>query len=107
MKIITKNKKAFHDYEIIKSYEAGISLLGSEVKSLRENNATLIGAFGQVKNNEIFLINFNISEYSNAASSFKHANDRKKRLLLHKKEIRRINQIIKERKLILVPLKVY
>ncbi len=108
MKVIASNRKAHHDYEIIKKYEAGISLLGSEVKSIRNNSINLTGSFVVIRNNlEAEIINLDIPEYKQQAHYFKHDVYRSKKLLLHKKQIRKINQIVKEQKLVIVPLKVY
>ena len=109
MKVITNNKKAFHDYEILKKYEAGISLNGSEVKSIRNNNPSIVGSFVNIKNGEAFLINMNIPEYQ-MASNYSRENSeptRTRKLLLNKKEIKKLNRDIKEKRLIVIPLKVY
>ncbi len=109
MKVIAKNKKVEHDNEIIKKYEAGIVLTGAEIKSLRLQAPSLKGSFAYVRDSEIFLVNAHIPEYK-FSSKYSLENSeptRSRKLLLHKNEIRRINQIIKEQKLILLPLKIY
>lgn len=100
-----ENKKAFHDYEILERLEAGIVLKGSEVKSLREGRANLKDSYGKVENGEIFLHHFYISEYPNSFK--KHNPFRKKKLLLKKQEIRRLERKTEEKGLTIVPLSVY
>ena len=104
-KIITKNKKAFFNYELLETFEAGISLFGSEVKSIREGRISLKESYAEVKNGEIFLVNCHISPYE-AANRFNHEPRRVRKLLLHRREIKRLTGKIKERGLTLVPTKV-
>ena len=106
MKIISNNKKAFHDYYILTKYEAGIELFGSEVKSVREGRINLKDSFCKIKDREVFLFNVHISPYTNA-SIFNHEPERIRKLLLHKNEILKLRQRIKEESLTLIPLKVY
>jgi SsrA-binding protein len=104
--LISNNKKAYHDYFIDETFEAGIELTGTEVKSLRENKASLRESFASVRNGELWLHNVHISAYSHG----NRANvdpDRPRRLLLHKKEIRYLIGKTKERGSTLVPLKMY
>jgi SsrA-binding protein len=105
MKVIAKNKKAFFNYEIIENYEAGISLQGSEVKSIREGRISLKESYAEVKDGEVFLINCHISPYE-PANRFNHDPLRAKKLLLHKREIKRLTGKIKERGFTLIPTKV-
>lgn len=105
MKIIAKNKKAFFNYEILGSYEAGISLLGSEVKSIREGKISLKESYAEIKGGEVFLVNCHISPYE-AANRFNHEPMRKRKLLLHRQEIKRLTGKIKEKGLTLIPTKV-
>jgi len=100
-----ENRKAFHDYEILERVEAGIVLKGSEVKSLREGRANLKDAYAKVENGEIFLHNFYIGEYPNSLE--KHDPFRKKKLLLKKQEIRRLERKVEEKGLTIIPLSVY
>ncbi len=103
---IATNKKAYHDYFIDETYETGIELTGTEVKSLRQNRATLRDSFATVRDGEVWLHNVHISPYSHG----NRANvdpDRKRRLLMHKKEIRYLIGKTKERGYTLVPLKLY
>lgn len=105
MKIIAKNRKAFFNYEILESYEAGISLLGSEVKSIREGRISLKESYAEIKGNEVFLIQCNISPYE-AANRFNHDPKRERKLLLHRREIKRLTGKVKEKGLTLIPTKV-
>ena len=105
-KIIAKNKRAFHDYEIISTREVGIVLSGTEVCSLRENNCQLTDCFAQIRQGEVWLMGMHIPPYS-------HGNianvdpDRRRKLLLHKKEIRHLLEQTRERGMALIPLKIY
>jgi SsrA-binding protein len=104
-KIIAKNKKAFFNYELLETFEAGISLLGSEVKSIREGRISLKESYAEVKEGEVFLLHCHISPYE-AANRFNHEPRRERKLLLHSREIKRIAGKIKEKGLTLVPTKV-
>jgi len=105
MIVIATNKKAFYNYEIFGSYEAGISLLGSEVKSIREGKISLKESFAEVKGGEIFLTNCHISPYE-AANRFNHEPRRERKLLLHRQEIKKLIGKIKEKGFTLIPTKV-
>jgi len=105
MKIIATNKKAYYNYEILGSYEAGISLLGSEVKSIREGRISLKESYAEIKAGEIFLINCHISPYE-AANIFNHDPRRERKLLLHRREIKRLTGKVTEKGLALIPTKV-
>jgi SsrA-binding protein len=105
MKTVATNKTAYHNYEILETFEAGIALLGSEVKSIREGRVSLKESYAEVKDGDVFLIKCHISPYE-AANIFNHEPLRERRLLLHKREIRRVTGKIKERGFTLVPTKV-
>lgn len=105
-KIITTNRKARHDYEILETMEAGIVLQGTEVKSLREGRANLKDSYATVKDGEVFLLNAHISPYKHGNIN-NHEPTRTRKLLLHKKEIRRLIGKVQEKGLTLVPLKMY
>jgi SsrA-binding protein len=105
-KVVVTNRKAYHDYQIQETYEAGISLRGAEVKSLREGRANLKESYVIVKDNEVFLINCHISPYSHA-SIREHDPLRTKKLLLHRKEIERLWGAVSQKGLTLIPLKIY
>ncbi len=105
MKTVATNKTAFHNYEILETFEAGIALLGSEVKAIREGRISLKESYAEVKDGDVVLIKCHISPYE-AANIFNHEPLRERRLLLHKREIRRLSGKIKERGFTLVPTKV-
>ena len=105
MRSISVNKKAFFNYEILESLEAGISLLGSEVKAVREGRVSMKDTYADVRNGEIFLFGLHISPYE-AANRFNHDPLRERKLLLHRREIRRLTGKIQERGLTLIPTKV-
>jgi SsrA-binding protein len=105
-KLICQNKKAWHNYFIKDTYEAGVSLLGTEVKSLRQGKANLGDSYGTVKNGEIFLVDTHISPYS-FGNRFNHDPLRRRKLLLHKREIRRLIGKVQEKGFTLIPLRLY
>ncbi len=107
MKIIAQNKKAFHDYTILETLEAGLVLTGDEVKSLRAGHASLTGAFATVHQGELNLINLNISPYSHAYAKSDEYSRRTRKLLLHKREILRLIGDIARKGITIVPLKLY
>lgn len=106
IKIVANNKKAFHDYHVLDTYEAGLVLTGSEVKSLRNAQVQLKDSYVDFRKDELWLQNCHISVY--AASSYNnHVPERHRKLLLHRKEIDKIIAQIKEKGLTMVPLKIY
>jgi len=105
-KLICQNKKAWHNYFIEDRYEAGISLLGTEVKSLREGRANLSDSYGKIKDGEFFLVDAHISPYS-FGNRFNHDPLRPRKLLLHKREIRRLIGKVQEKGFTLIPLRLY
>lgn len=100
------NRKARFDYFVEEEYEAGIALTGTEIKSIRNGNCNIKDCYGIVKNGEIFLLNMYIGEYKEG-NIFNHDETRSRKLLLHKKEIKKISQQIELNGLTLVPLKGY
>lgn len=106
MKIITENRKAFHNYEILEKFEAGISLTGSEIKSIREGKANLKDSYVNIRSNEAYLINSHIALYSNASYN-NHEPERDRKLLLHRKQIAKLDQKVKERGFSLIALRMY
>ena len=104
--IVTKNRKAYHDYFIQETYEAGIMLVGTEVKSLREGKANLKESYALIKNEEIFLLNCHISPYSHGNLQ-NHDPLRTRKLLLHKREINKLWAKTSQQGLTLIPLKLY
>jgi len=103
---IARNKKARFDYEIIETFEAGIVLVGSEVKSLRQKKASIQESYARVKNNEIYLTGMNIAVYE-MANRFNHEPVHDRKLLLHRQEIKRLIGKVQEKGLTLVPLRLY
>lgn len=106
VKNIAQNRRARFDYAIEESFECGIALQGSEVKSIKDGRVSFGDAFAEIKNQEIWLNNFHISEYTHA-SIFNHDPDRPKKLLLHRQEIKRIDRRVREKGYTLIPLSVY
>lgn len=105
--IVAQNRKARYDYEILEEYEAGIALLGTEVKSLRSGQANIVDAHVDPEGEEIFLINLYIPEYKKANKQFNHNPYRRRKLLMHKKEIRKIIGKIQVKGLTVIPLVIY
>jgi SsrA-binding protein len=105
-KLICQNKKAWHDYFIEDRYEAGISLLGSEVKSLRMGKVSLGDSYAKIKKGEIYLVDAHISPYP-YANRFNHDPLRPRKLLLHKREIQRLTGKVQEKGFTLIPLRLY
>jgi SsrA-binding protein len=105
-RLIAQNKKARYDYHILDTCEAGIMLLGSEVKSCRRGSATLKDSYARIENNEIFLTNVHISPYP-FANRYNHEPLRKRKLLFHKREIKKLYGKIRERGQSFIPLKIY
>ena len=103
---IARNRKALHEYDVVERFEAGIELTGTEVKSLRENNCQLTDAFVLIRKGEAWLHNLHISPYSHGSYNNPDP-DRKRRLLLHRKQIMVLSQKVKERGLAIVPLRMY
>lgn len=103
---IARNKRARHDYHILDTWEAGIVLTGSEVKSLRNGKANISDAYGIVKDGEVQLLNLHISPYEQA-SFFNHEPTRTRKLLLHRREIRKMIGAVERQGLTLVPLELY
>jgi SsrA-binding protein len=106
IKIVAENRRARFDYELLQHFEAGIELVGSEVKSLRVGKLNLAESFASMKGNELFLLNANISEYREA-NRFNHEPKRPRKLLLHRKEISRLAVGIQREGLTVVPLKIF
>lgn len=103
---IVVNRKARHDYDILETYETGIALVGTEVKSLRVGKANLKDSYAALKNGEVWLYGVHISPYSHG-NIFNHNPERDRKLLLHRREIRRLIGKTKQSGLTLVPLRMY
>ncbi len=105
-KIVADNRKAFHDYHILETFEAGVALLGTEVKAIREGRVNLRDSFARVEGGEVFLQNVHISPYSHRGYA-EHEPLRRRKLLLHKQEIRKLIGKTTERGMTIVPLRLY
>ena len=105
-KLIASNKKALHDYFVLQKLEAGIELTGTEVKSLRDSKANLKDSYVAIERGEAYLIGTHISPYSHGNIA-NHDPERKRRLLLHKREIEKLHEQIQEKGLTVVPLRLY
>ena len=106
VKNVAVNRKAYHNYSILDTYEAGLALKGTEVKSLREGKVSLRESFAQFENNELYLMNMHISPYA-FGNIFNVDPKRKRKLLLHRWEIDRLKGQVQEKGLTLVPLRIY
>jgi len=103
---LATNRKAFHDYEILDTFEAGIVLLGTEIKSLRDHGGSLQDSYVLVSNGEAFLKNASIAPYK-FGNIHNHEEKRARKLLLHKKEIQKLDSLSREKGLTLIPLSMY
>ncbi len=106
MKKITVNKKAYHDYEIIEKFEAGIVLVGSEVKSIRDGRVNLKDSYVSMRLGEAILLNCHIGPYPNASYN-NHEPERERKLLLNKQELKKIDKKVKTRGLAVIPLQMH
>lgn len=105
-KLIATNRRAQHEYEVVDTYEAGIVLSGTEVRSLRDNNCQLTDCYALIRGGEVWLHNLHISPYRNGGWDNPDP-DRKRKLLLHRREIRTLEQKSREKGFALVPLTIY
>lgn len=105
--VVADNRKARHDYDIEETFEAGIALTGSEIKSVRAGRVNLRGSFARVLNDEVFLYESHISPYEQSGTYFNHNPTRPRKLLLHRREISRLDGLVRQKGLTLVPLKIY
>ena len=103
---VARNKRARHDYHILETWEAGVVLSGTEVKSLRQGKANLTDAYATVRDGEVFLLNLHISPYEQG-NQFNHEPTRTRKLLLHRKEIRKLIGGVERQGLTLVPLELF
>jgi SsrA-binding protein len=106
IKVVATNRKAHHDYTILETFEAGIVLLGSEIKSVRENRVSLSEAYVKAEHGELWLIGAHVARYE-AASYMSHEPTRSRKLLMHHKEIRILVGKLAEKGLTLIPLRMY
>ena len=105
-KIVADNRKAFHDYHILETFEAGMALLGTEVKAIREGRVNLRDSYGRVEDGEVWVFNIHISPYTHRGYA-DHEPMRRRKLLLHREEIRKLIGKTTERGMTLVPTKMY
>ena len=105
-KTIAKNRKALHEYEIVETLEAGVELTGTEVRSLRENNCQLTDCFALIRGGEVWMHGVHIPPFAQG-NIYNPNPDRKRKLLLHKKQIRELDRKVSEKGMALVPLKMY
>ena len=105
-KVVTTNRKAFHEYHILERFEAGLNLVGSEVKSLREGRANLKDSYAVIREGEVFLVGMHIGPYSHTGYSG-HESYRERKLLLNRQEIRKLNRSVSNKGNTIVPLSVY
>ena len=105
-RLIAQNKKAYHDYFVDEKYEAGIELFGTEVKSIRAGTVNLKDSYCEISDGELFALGFHISPYDHG-NIFNHEPLRKKRLLMHKREIMKLHGLVSQKGFTLVPLSLY
>lgn len=105
-RVIADNRKALHDYHVLDSWEAGVALLGTEVKAIREGRVNLRDSYARVEKGEVWLLNVHVSPYSHTGYAH-HDERRQRKLLLHEHEIRKLSGRVAEKGLTLVPLRMY
>jgi SsrA-binding protein len=105
-RVVADNRKAFHDYHVLETWEVGLVLLGTEIKAIREGRVNLRDSFARLENGEVWLANVHISPYSHSGYSH-HEERRQRKLLLHKHEINKLTGLVREKGLTLVPLQLY
>ena len=105
-KTVAVNRKAFHDYEVLQRVEAGLVLTGTEIKSIRDGRVNLREAYARPESGELWLFNAHIAPYP-AAHQFNHEPTRRRKLLLHKREMRELSRAVEEQGLTVVPLRLY
>ena len=105
-RVVADNRKAFHDYHVLETWEAGLVLLGTEIKAIREGRVNLRDSFARVDNGEVWLANVHISPYSHTGYAH-HEERRQRKLLMHKHEINKLTGLVREKGLTLVPLQLY
>ena len=106
-KIIANNKKARYDFEILETVEAGIVLFGSELKPIRNGRVSIAEGYAKISRDEIFLENIFIAKYDKTNYKFNHEEKRQRKLLMHKKQIKKLGGKVKQERLTLIPLKMY
>jgi SsrA-binding protein len=105
-RVVTSNRRAFHDFHILESIETGLVLTGTEIKSIRDGKATIAEAYARVDNGELWLIGSNVAPYSHGNRS-NHDPDRPRKLLVHRRELERLRAAVEQRGLTLIPLRLH
>ena len=106
IKVLQTNRKAYFNYEVLEDLEAGMSLAGTEVKSIRSGRFSFTDSYVKIENGEMWLIGFTIQPYDKG-SIFNHVSDRNRRLLVHRQELKRLRRKVEEKGLTIIPTKVY
>lgn len=106
MKVIARNKKARHDYEVLDTFEAGIVLKGTEIKSIRQGKTNIKDSYCIVRNSELYVVNMHISHYKEG-NQFNHDETRSRKLLMHKKEIIKLESKVNQDSASIIPLEIY
>jgi SsrA-binding protein len=106
MAAVVKNRKAFHNFEVLEKVESGLALTGTEVKSLRQGKVSISESYARIKGGELFLINSHIAKYEPAHNA-NHEPERPRKLLLHKRQLEKIEGKLTEKGLTLIPLSIY
>ena len=104
---ITTNRKAYYEYSVLEDFDAGLMLLGSEVKSVREGSVSIVDCFAYINNGEVWLKNMKVARYKQTHVSEKHDENRDKKLLLNRKEINRIEKLLQDKGTTMVPLEIF
>jgi SsrA-binding protein len=104
---ITTNRKAYYEYFVLEDFDAGVMLLGAEVKSVREGNVSIVDCFAYITNGEVWLKNMKVARYKQTHVAEKHDESRDKKLLLNRKEINRIEKLLQDKGTTMVPLEVF
>jgi len=107
VRVVARNRRARHDYDILETYECGLALQGSEVKSLRAGRVTLADSYARVEDGEVWLLGVHIPPYSHASGFGAHDPERRRKLLLHRRQIDELTGLTQQQALTLVPLSVY
>jgi SsrA-binding protein len=105
-RVVTSNRRAFHDFHILESVEAGIVLTGTEIKSIRDGKATIAEAYARFENGELWLVGSNVAPYSHGNRA-NHEADRPRKLLVHRRELERLRAAVEQKGLTLVPLRLH
>ena len=104
---ITTNRKAYYEYFVLEDFDAGLMLLGGEVKSVREGNVSIVDCFAYIANGEVWLKNMKVARYKQTHMAEKHDENRDKKLLLNRKEIDRIEKLLQDKGTTMVPLEIF